>query len=506
MKWFEVDKAGLAQLLAKRGRAFAVCELIQNAWDQDVSEVVVTITRETSRTYSISVVDDDPNGWLDISHAFTLFAPSSKKSDPTKRGRFNLGEKLVLALCSEAEIVSVNSAVRFDQKGRHTLRRRRESGSEFRGTLRMTVAELDEVADSLRSLLPPSGITTRVAIQGPGALCSFTIEEREPTRVVEATLPTMLDGPDGELRRTRRKTSVELIDPAPGETPHLYEMGIPVVELDGDDRWHLNVLQKVPLNLDRDNVTPAYLRELRVAAINSAHDLLTKDEAQATWVSEATEDERCEGAAVEKVMDSRFGKKRVIYDPSDPEANALAVSKGYTVVSGGSLTRGQWENVKSSGAIKPSGQVTPSAKPYSTDPNGEPVKVISENNWTADQTAMVKFAKAMHLALLGHEPRVRIVHTTNGFAACYGVMLGRGRLDLNQQRLGHAWFKGAKVEAWVDLLIHEFGHHYELNHLSENYYRALTSLGARLAVELSRDGSEVRTMMRTIQRTTEDQR
>lgn len=500
MKWFEVDKAGLAQLLAKRGRAFAVAELVQNAWDQDVREVVVTITRESSRTYSISVVDDDPNGWLDISHAFTLFAPSSKKSDPTKRGRFNLGEKLVLALCSEAEITSVSAAVRFDQNGRHTLRRRRESGSEFRGTLRMTLAELEEVEASLRSLLPPPGITTRVAIQGSGDLRSFTIEEREPTRVVDVTLPTMLDGPDGELRRTRRKTQVELIDPAPGEHAHLYEMGIPVVELDGDDRWHLNVLQKVPLNLDRDNVTPAYLREVRVAAINGAHDLLTKDEAQATWVSEATEDDRCEDAAVEKVMDSRFGKKRVIYDPSDPEANALAVTKGYTVVSGGALTRGQWENVKSSGAIKPSGQVTPSATPYSTDPNAEPVKVIPSSKWTDHQKAVVLFAKVMHEALLDHHPVVRIVHTTNGFAACYGTMLGRGQLDLNQQRLGHAWFKPENVKGWIDLLLHEFAHSVEMNHLSENYYRALTDLGARLAMELAQDGSEIRKLIRSMKR------
>ncbi len=501
MNWFEVDKQGLSQLLEKRGRAFAVCELIQNAWDQDVSEVVVTITRETSRTYSISVVDDDPNGWLDISHAFTLFAPSSKKGDPTKRGRFNLGEKLVLALCSEARIISVGAAVRFDEKGRHSLRRRRKSGSEFRGMLRMTVAELEEVEASLRSLLPPSGITTRVAIQSSfgSVLRSFTIEEREPTRLVDATLPTVLEGDGGVMRRTRRKTQVELIDPAHGETPHLYEMGLPVVELDGDDRWHLNVLQKVPLNLDRDNVTPAYLRELRVAAINGAHDLLTKDEAQATWVSEATEDDRCEDAAVEKVMDDRFGKKRVIYDPSDPEANALAVSRGYTVVSGGSLTKGQWENVKSSGAIKPSGQVTPSAKPYSDDPNADPVNVIPRNKWTDDQQAMVAFAKALHVALLGHESTVRIVHTTNGFRACYGKALGDiGLLDLNQQRLGHRWFKAENVEAWIDLLIHEFGHHYEANHLSDDYYQALTKLGARLAVELSKDGSKVRKMIRSL--------
>ena len=34
----------------------------------------------------------------------------------------------------------------------------------------------------------------------------------------------------------------------------------------------------------------------------------------------------------------------------------------------------------------------------------------------------------------------------------------------------------------IDLVIHEFGHHYEGNHLSENYYNALTKIGAGVAI------------------------
>jgi hypothetical protein len=498
MKWFDVDKAGLAQLLEKRGRAFAVCELVQNAWDQDVTEVSVTITREAARTYTISVVDDDPNGWLDISHAFTLFAPSNKKGDPTKRGRFNLGEKLVLALCSEAEITTVSAAVRFDEKGRRSLRRRRERGSEFRGTLTMTVDDMAGVESVLRSLIAPRGITTFVEIcghTGGPATTRFTIRQREAVRIVDATLPTVLEGEGGALRRTKRKTSVELIEPEAGEKPHLYEMGIPVVELDGDECWHVNVMQKVPLNLDRDNVTPAYLREVRVAVINSAHDLLPLGAATSTWVTEATEDDRCEADAVEKVMEERFGTKRVIYDPTDPEANKLAASEGYTVVAGGSLSGGQWSNVKASGAILPSGQVTPSSKPY--DEHGEEeVKVIPTAKWTADQKTVVEFAELLHSTLLGIDVSVRIVHTFNHFDACYTT----GHLDLNQRSLGHKWFKATNLEGWIDLLVHEFGHRFSGDHLSADYYRALTKLAARLAVELSQDGSKVRAAIRQITR------
>ncbi len=33
--WFNVDKKGLAKLLEQRGKAFAVFELVQNAWDAE---------------------------------------------------------------------------------------------------------------------------------------------------------------------------------------------------------------------------------------------------------------------------------------------------------------------------------------------------------------------------------------------------------------------------------------------------------------------------------------
>jgi hypothetical protein len=62
------------------------------------------------------------------------------------------------------------------------------------------------------------------------------------------------------------------------------------------------------------------------------------------------------------------------------------------------------------------------------------------------------------------------------FEATYG----HGQLTFNVGRLGKAWFElAANRVAIDDLLIHEFGHHYASDHLSEDYYRALTSIAAR---------------------------
>ena len=71
---------------------------------------------------------------------------------------------------------------------------------------------------------------------------------------------------------------------------------------------------------------------------------------------------------------------------------------------------------------------------------------------------------------------VRFVRTTNNFLACYGSR----RLDFNVQKLGHKWFEGGINEEVDKLLIHEFGHQYSGDHLSEEYHEALCGLGAKL--------------------------
>ena len=71
---------------------------------------------------------------------------------------------------------------------------------------------------------------------------------------------------------------------------------------------------------------------------------------------------------------------------------------------------------------------------------------------------------------------VTFVRTTNNFVACCGA----GRLDFNVLRLGYQWFEQGATEDVDRLLIHEFGHQYSGDHLSEEYHEALCRLGARL--------------------------
>src|SRR5438046_1362539 len=106
MNWFDVDKAGLAAQLERRGKSFALFELIQNAWDSGTDKVNVRLAPIEGSPYATLEVEDFGEGFADLGESYRMFAKSRRAGDAEKRGRFNLGEKLVLSLCRQAVITS----------------------------------------------------------------------------------------------------------------------------------------------------------------------------------------------------------------------------------------------------------------------------------------------------------------------------------------------------------------------------------------------------------------
>ncbi|KZX85191.1 hypothetical protein A3715_17330 [Oleiphilus sp. HI0009] len=474
MQWFNVDKEGLSKLLEGKGKEFVLYELIQNALDENSHRVDVVIERIPKSPFvNLVVADDNPMGFSDLSHAFTLFAESTKKGDVSKRGRFNLGEKLVLSMCETASIESTTGTIVFDEKGRHKKRAKLDKGSKFSGKMRMTNDEIDNVINSAKTLIIPSD--KQVFVNGN------EIKSRNPIHAFEATLATELSNSDGVLKKTSRKTVLEIYEPSEAEDAWLYEMGIPVVAT--GDKYHINVCQKIPLNMNRDNVTEGYKKTLRTLVFNEMHEHLESDQANDTWVREALNDDRINEDAVKSAITKRFGEKVVAFDPSDSEANKLAVSQGYTVIHGGHLSKNEWENVRKASAILPAGKVTPSPKPYSDDPLAPAVKELSENEITDGMKKHMDLAFKLGKALLGKEISIRMVKPqSKNFIAAYGG----SSLQFAVNVLGKPYFdKDPMREEFLSLLIHEFGHDFSGDHLSSAYHDALCDLGAKLAIFLS---------------------
>jgi hypothetical protein len=243
------------------------------------------------------------------------------------------------------------------------------------------------------------------------------------------------------------------------------------------DKWHVSVGQKIPLNKDRNNCKPAYLRAVRTLVLNEMVGRLSQDDANADWVRQASSDPACSDEAIKKVLALRFGDKFAAFDPNDKEAGKNFVAQGGQLVYGPMLSPEEWKNAKRAGAIESVGKICPTPKPYSQDPDSKNVTVIPPQKWTPGMKAVADYAVFLGKELMDVAVNVKFVNTTSNFLACYAPGCD---LHFNLFRLGYAWFeKGANEE--VDrLLLHEAAHEFASDHLSEDYHEAICKLGARL--------------------------
>jgi hypothetical protein len=470
MKWFDVDKEGLAKIVSRRPKYFILFELLQNSWDENSKTVSLIIEKQkNSKLAKIIIEDDNPTGFENLKHSFTLFAESAKKSDPSKRGRFNLGEKLVLSLCNEATIISTKGGIEFSSTGRKTLRRKRDVGSIFIATIKMTNKEVEDAIEAVGKLIPPYGIKT--TINGK------ELAHKTPITSYNTQLPTEIADSEGFLKRSVRYTEVQIY--SSNNDGWIYEMGIPVVET--GDKYNVNIMQKVPLNIERDNVTPRYLKQVRTSVLDNTIDLLEKDETVENWVSEALTDKNILSSTVKTLIEKRFGDKVVSYDPSDAEANKLAVSKGYTVIHGRHLNKEQWNNVRGADAILPAGQVTPSPKPFSDDPNADSLNVIDKQYWR--ECEKVVFEKLGKLSYLLINKKIKFTLADDiewNYNACFSKH--SVEMTFNRAAIGKSWFENDLSDDVLRLFIHELGHYYSSDHLSSEYHDALCKIGAKLTL------------------------
>jgi hypothetical protein len=119
--------------------------------------------------------------------------------------------------------------------------------------------------------------------------------------------------------------------------------------------------------------------------------------------------------------------------------------------------------------------VTPSPKPYSE--SGDPLKLIPEEKWTPGMQNIAAYSKALGPRIIKQKVSVRFA---NDIAWPFNATYGSGSLTFNVGRLGYEFFNSGPTAAVNRLLIHEFGHNEEPNHLDNGFHEALCELGAAL--------------------------
>jgi len=329
---FQVDMKGLSEVIGGAESWRHVNELIANVFDEfngydhdtkRPTNCEVTFTKE-GRKNAILTVTDDGAGFAEISDTWTFFRSTAKRSSSTVSGRFNAGEKQLIALADEAEIISGSHTVKFAKGShKHTKHKTEQiSGTRITVSLKWNAATFQKALEQLENVIAPSGLI-------------YTVNGKEinngsdHVQTVNVSLPTViLSDVDGvfALRSTVRKTDVEIIRSV---VPWLYELGMPVCEMPDEFPYSLNVQQKVPVPMSRDMVTPAYVARLGGTVIEACPAILSEAHADAAFVKPMF-DHIKNPQAVREVSARVFPKSKRW--SSNPRSNAMATLEGNDIL------------------------------------------------------------------------------------------------------------------------------------------------------------------------------
>lgn len=350
---FEIDVAGLAELEGGKPPHRLAFEPIANVFDEfrgyqegrkRPSYCAVTLAHSPKPRGVILRVADDGAGFTNERDIWTLFGSTPKRKTATVSGRFNAGDKQLIALARSATIKTNKLTVTFADGQREVTRHRAPvvSGTIVETLMPWSLKDLDEVRGQLLRVLPPDDLSYTVegqALKRPKTHCTVSV-----------ALPTVLLS-DGVLRDTVRKTVVRVTKT---DSPILYELGIPVCNLvEIGFPWSLDVNQKVPVPLSRDSVSPAYLFRLIGSVLEQASmdgiRLLTCEEEGAPFIRGALDWVR-NPEALNITVKSVFGENAV-RQSSDPVANAKAVANGANLLSGRRFSEKTRRRFDESGAL-----------------------------------------------------------------------------------------------------------------------------------------------------------
>ena len=451
--WFEVSKSGLRELQEGKPRHFIARELIQNAWDEQTK--VCSFTAQWDKgVATIAVADDNPMGFRDLSDAFTLFKNTTKRNDPSKRGRFNIGEKQVFSLCEKATISTTKGTVIFDKQGRRMSRLRQDKGSKITILVKMSKTDFDEMLTIVKTYLVPQTISFFVNGE--------QVAYRKPYKIITATLITE-NQVNGVFTRTQRKTDIHILQTTGKAT--IYELGLPVSDI--DCQFDLDIQQKVPLSIDRDTVPASYLKALFAEVLNATYEDVTEEASSEVWIRQAVSDKRISGEAVKGIVNKRYGDKVVVANPFDPNSIDDALSHGYNIVNGSEMSKEEWDNIRKAGAM-----------PSSTDLFGKGTAPSTPCEPTAQMEKVAILAKKIAKRLLHIDLTVRFIKSPQA-SEC--ANFGANTLTFNVSRLGNKFFSQTVSEETINLICHELGH-YAGNHTEHAYHELLTKMAGQLTI------------------------
>ena len=461
---FNVDTQGMRQLHEGRRPEQLVKELIQNAFDEDTRKCAVQVTVENEGVRII--VEDDGPGFRDIRDAYTLMGDTPKRMDPEARGRFNMGEKEVLSVAEWAIVETAGSTVKFPESGGRTVStNRRKKGTRITAMMPWDAEKAQQLIEGLSGFRPPE--STRYTINGE------TVFRQNTIRVHSATLDTVIQSAPGQpMRQSRRKTNIHILDPQ-GGVSRIFEMGIPIQEIELP--YSVDIMQKVPMPPNRDTVSESYLQRIYAETLNAMHNFLSDESFGENWIRAAVEHRAISEEAVKRVIRGRYGRK--VVTASNKDANMRATDAGYQVLQTSSLGKEELKNMRDLGGLQTA--YTLFGKTNDENPDLlEPGEI---------QKRFAQWVKKLG-KMAGKQVTPVFIHdeASKEIASCT-MSTQNPEMRFNTYHLDMEFFKGRGYEQ-LDLILHELGHAEmdgEMSH-GPNWGEACCRTAAKIALSMAK--------------------
>lgn len=439
---FEVSHEGMQELNSHREPWELMKELVQNTWDEapEATRCWVTIKAAPNEDATLILVEDDGPGFKNVEDAWTLMRHTAKRTEPTKRGRFNMGEKELISVALEAEVETVGHTVSFPRLGTRVVTpNSRTRGTVIRGTMPWSAEQREQLIARLRQFrVMECGLTVNGEEVAP----------REPDAVRSVILDTVLqDGPNQPMRRTRRRGDIHFLAPVNAEgQAWLYEMGIPIQKI--TTRWDIEVMQKVPMPPHRDTVSESYLTDIYAETLNELHERMEAEQFRDQWVKTAIEDARTSADAIRSIVKGRYGDYPLLTSP-DANANLKAAEAGHQLVNPRSLSKTERQRFRDDAGLQTTHEV------YGEEP--PPTKDRAARNKA--ERAFAKWVQEC-AEKCGMEARVRFFEdaTSKRVADCTATT-DKPTIRFNLALLSEDFVKAPYGRAdQLELVFHELGH------------------------------------------------
>lgn len=427
--WFELSEDGWRRQNRARPLGALVREALQNAFDHRAGRVEVKLG-ETS----LSIEDDAPSGLARDEYAFQVFL-GEKDTPPTWRGRKGRGLKELIASADEARVETVGRTILFEDEGRRVEPNERKRGTRIDLVRRTSVREREEAVRLLRLIIVPPD--TELFVDGR--------EVRQPRhfRSLDGSLETV------EIRRSMesavdRATRVDLYQPRPGETPHLFEMGLPVEPIKLP--WHADVQQRIPLAAERDAARDPYKGVLAAAVFEALAPELDRKSLEGGWVMDVLAHYSVSPAAIEAWARKMLPRRGVL--SSGARADDEARQLGATVVDLRGMPRSAVDQIAA---------IVETADAFVARVRGPPEDRIVEPGPAAEQ--FIAFARYLAREVAGRDIGVLFFERdTPAGTPQVDAEFDRGERTLRVNMKGRARLDDPLDPTTLAIILHELAH------------------------------------------------